>query len=168
MDYSTILSLHNYYLQVESLVKTCEWAKIKYEIEMTRHQLSRLFRQNELHVNPPNGRADLYWEDLSKYKSPESEFAADLIRGTFKDIVTYEPGGDYVGWLTACHFLDSPLYRLALNTLLNNSNITVDPQAIYGDSNLEFVDGILDVAQIQIGKEVYNAGYTYWVASLRD
>lgn len=56
ITYKTILNLHEFYLEVQSLVQTCEYALDEFNVDLTRHQLSKLFRRNDLHVNPPNGR----------------------------------------------------------------------------------------------------------------
>lgn len=167
ITYKTILNLHEFYLEVQSLVQTCEYALDEFNVDLTRHQLSKLFRRNDLHVNPPNGRADLHWRDLSRYQSPETEFAADLIRGAIRDVLTYQQTKDYVGWLTGCVFVGTELYELALGTLLNVSDMYVDQTLIYGANNLsctDFTEGILDTSEVQLGREIYEEGYNYWIA----
>lgn len=155
LDYQTLKQIHDKYVELGSLTKTCDWLAETHNIETNRFKLSKTFKVNRLNVKPPNGQTVKHWRDTTQFSSHYGELAAAVLQSIWDDIFDYKNRGQgLIHFASACTVIGSDFYAAIMGTLAQGVMGTMDTHAL--------PPGITP-AEIAKGRQIYEDGYRYWV-----
>lgn len=147
-----IAAIHQVYQELQSLEKTCTWLADEHDFHINRQSLSRLFRENGLYVNPPNGWPDLYWEQTTAHLDGVGRFATEMIKLAFDDITN--PTGIRMDYLSAAYFLSSEFYDTLLAVVASKVPYT---------NVWQLTPTNVDVSAIVTAREIYERNRRFWL-----
>lgn len=149
----TVAEIHQKYRELQSLERTVTWLATDYGYIINRQRLSRMFKEAGLHVNPPNGWPDLYWEDTTSHLDKVGRFAVEMIRLAYEDLT--DPNASLMDFMSAAYFVSSEFYEILLNVVLRNVRNT--------NVNKTLLPEGVDVDKVIWARETYERNRKYWL-----
>lgn len=138
----------------KSLEKTAEWVEEEFDVSTNRFKLSDAFHANNLEVQAPNGKPQLY-RGPETFADEWNELGGDWITLVWEDVRDYQRGKGYkINGISACYAVRSELYEFFIDRLQAGKERMVSADT--------FPPGINPDVIVE-GAHEYERNMRYWV-----